>query len=73
MVSDKSLDDVLLEVVAKEDYTLVWVNRPPKYGQAGNFVNAVDFKPLVQTIEVAAAVIVDIPAFGSTRRNQALP
>ena len=73
VVFDTSLKYVLLYEGAEEDYTLVWVNRPSKYGQAGAYVDTANHKPPVETVQVAAAVIVDIPAFGFTGRNEALP
>jgi len=54
------------------DHTLVWVHRPAKYGEASTYASYGN-EPTVDTIYVAAAVIVEIPAFGTTRRNGVFP
>ena len=57
---------------AQVDHALVWVNRPPRYGVARRFVGP-GHKPDVESIKVAAGVIVEIPAFGTRRRNGKFP
>jgi hypothetical protein len=61
-----------MEEGAQADHTLVWVNGPSKYREACTYVEG-DHKPFVETLSVAAAVIVDIPVFGTARRNKTFP
>jgi len=69
---ERSILTQLIRNGAKMDHTLVWVHRPAKYGEANTYASYGN-EPSVDTIYVAAAVIVDIPAFGTTRRNGVFP
>jgi len=69
---DQSVAPQFVEQGAKADHSLVWVNRPPKYGEACTYASYGN-EPSVKTLYVAAALIVDIPAFGTTRRNGSFP
>ena len=57
---------------AKIDHALVWVNRPAKYREACTYARYGN-EPHLEILYVAAAVIVEIPEFGTTRRNGVFP
>jgi hypothetical protein len=57
---------------AEADHTLVWVNMPSRYEEACAYAKYGN-EPALEVVDVAAAVIVDIPAFGTMRRNGAFP
>ena len=68
-------DDVAGQLIgqgAEADHSLVWVNRPPKFRQASTYVGFGN-QQSINAIYVAAALIVEIPAFGTTRRNGSFP
>lgn len=50
----------------------MWVNRPSKSGEACVYLGEGN-EPSVESLYVAAALIVEVPAFGSTRRNGSFP
>jgi hypothetical protein len=61
-----------MEEGAQADHRLLWVSRPSKYGVACTYAETC-YKPSAVTVSVAAAVIVDIPAFGTAKRNGTFP
>lgn len=58
---------------AEADHSLVWVNRPPKYREACTYAVMCDLQPYLETVYVAPALIVEVPPFGTTRRNGSFP
>lgn len=65
------LEEELLQV-AEADFTLVWVHYPMRYEKACDYI-AYGNEPSNETLYVAAALIVDIPRFGTHRRHSAFP
>ena len=51
---------------------MVWVNRPPKYREAAVHPTYGN-EPDLEALYVAAALIIEVPAFGTTRRNGSFP
>lgn len=54
---------------AEANHSLVWVNRPPKYRKACTCAMICGHEPFLETLYVAPALIVEVPPFGTTRRN----
>jgi hypothetical protein len=55
---------------AKADHSLVWIQYPSKFTEACDYVSYGN-EPTLETCYVAAAVIVEIPAFGAATRTGA--
>lgn len=64
--------DQLIKRGAEADHRLVWVNRPSNYGEVGVYWCEAN-KSDVDVLYVAAALIIEVPAFGTTRRNGGFP
>ena len=71
-----------MEDGAKADHSLIWINRPSKYTTASNYAkyevtnkypHLGRVERSVETVYVAAAIIVEIPAFGIANRNGTFP
>lgn len=72
MDDEDSIAGQLIKGGAKADHRLVWVNRPSKFQEASTWASFGN-QPSVETLYVAAALIVEVPAFGTTRRNGSFP
>ena len=72
MDAEASISRQLIEGGAEADHRLVWLNRPSKFHEASTWASG-GKRPSVETLYVAAALIVEIPAFGTTRRNGSFP
>ena len=58
---------------AEADHRLVWVNGPSNYGREVGVYWCKADKSDVDVLYVAAALIIEVPAFGTTRRNGSFP
>lgn len=72
MDSDACATDELVRQGAKLDHSLVWVNKPAKFGQASMYAGYGN-EPSVEILYVAIALIVEVPAFGTTGRKGSFP
>jgi len=65
---DEPLAQALGQQGAEADHSLVWIQYPTKFTEACNYIGYGN-EPSLETVYVAAAVIVKIPAFGTPMRT----
>ena len=72
LYNEASQEEALEDFGAEIDHSWLWVNRPSKYAEACRYAG-IEYKPQVYSMGVAAGVLVDIPAFGTSGRIGTLP